>query len=305
MPLTLMVYLILSNHILSSAELYRSEVLPGEPVIVKFERENVSTAELVSGTGESAPEWLHATLVHEGTGSTTPLVCTRRHKSTSRKPGEVDGPLGSFNTTLEVRKAELNFTGFLVPSSQLAGEYTIRLSWTYPIGFSRSDGVALYSSKESGSCDLRIAIGRTKASGLALIADDLAKRVWDANWKGASFGGFGLAAADALFSMNAKAAFRAWQRLATEPQHNEINGVPHDYMPSFHIFEILTKREDPEAVETIALLANKVRAINPQTWENHRDEYLEVFRKMSRSKSPMVAAAAHKAQRELTVRASS
>ena len=286
---------VLAGPIRSSAEIYRPDVLPGEPILVRLARENTGEADLLAETGDADPEWLRVDLVRDGASRTIPLACTRRHTSRTPEPGVSDFSFSS-GTLLYARRTDLSDAGFLVPSSLAPGGYTARISWAYACGPARKDGIPDYRAREEGTADLRVVVRPADPAGLAAAADDLAARVRDRSWRGRQDGGLALAAADALFSMSPQTARGAWRRLATEPERNTVNGVPHAFLPGFSMFATLARREDPVAVEILALLAANERAIEPGVWEgSDRYGYLKALRKLSESESPAVARAAQKA----------
>ena len=142
---------------------------------------------------------------------------------------------------------------------------------------------------------LRVTVAPANEASLRIVANDLVERVWDGQWNGTPENGFGVAAADALFSMDHETAFGAWRRLATEPRRNTIDGIPHAYLPSFHLFANLFRREESEAVEILSLLAKQEMIVSPKAWEIKRDDYLQALRWLSLSQNSRVATAAQKA----------
>ena len=284
----------LMGPIRSSLEVYSKNVIPREPILVKIERENTGERDLICDTGDGDQEWLQVSLDDSTSRKIIPIKYTRVKPSLVSEPGEFDSVIGK-GTFLGGGKNDVSFRSFVTPKSLLPGRYSIVFSWKYAYRSTKEDLVLGRNGLEEGMRTLDINVVPGGLDAMSSAADILERRVRDQDWKGDVTDGFDTAAADALFSMDPKAAIGAWRRLAAAPRRVEINGLIQDFPFDFFIFETLANREEPEAVDTLALAASTVKRINPSQWLRDKLYYDKAFRKWSESDFPIVAASAQKA----------
>ncbi len=295
---TLLTALLAASSARPMFDLDESVYLPGGPILVRAQRRNADSAPLrTSPLGAGSPV-LSAFLVPRQGSRAIPLApapqATPSESDESSPDRITNTPYGSLIAPGE-RVTE--FTSFLVPASLPPGAYALRLVWSYEEAKEPSN---VPERVERGAADLTVRVAEADPARLGRLAMDLVDRARIGEWKGESHGGLGGAALAALFSMDPRVAGAAWRRFATEPLRNDVNGVPNVYFMNEFAYAPLLALDTPEAVQTLALHARRLREVVPQQWDAERGFYLAAFEKFSRSAQPSVVRAALRATSDVS-----
>ena len=198
---TFILALVSAPMIVTTSDVYRTDVMSGEPILLRLSLRNDGPDDLISVTGPNDPRWANVSLVRQGTHFSTSLASIDTMIGSVKQTGGADVVSGH-GQNLDRGRVVNSFGAFTLPTTLPLGTYSLRVDWSYAVGANNDDGALIQRQIESGTLVVPINVIRSTPAGLAKRANELALRVRDQRWKAIVDGAFAIAAADALFSMS-------------------------------------------------------------------------------------------------------